>query len=430
MEKTTKAPEELLLGDVSTEVKEKVFTIADEVFKILTELSLENKTEINSKQIAERMFYKEALKGLLSDIRTITDENEIEGGCLKELSNMLMDKFSELIPSYVSRMLGELKDDLHNKTLDGGSQEWIDSPLQVVKGYIDSISIRNNELEDFLSKSTEQMSTTQENMSRELSLQQEKFNDHIDFEKNISSDMSDIKQDLSGSGDFNDIKATVVMKIDELCARMDEKRKQDMEHIRATEKTLEEMSRQMSEMKREAAEVRKQSKAIQYDSSHDALTGVHNRKAYEKKMAEVQADVTRYGTTASLMVCDIDHFMNINDQWGHKVGDLSLKKLAALINDWMRTNDFVGRYGGGKFAIILPHTDRAGALIAGERLRTHIDNAKFSYKGETVPLTISIGIGCFRKDDEIHAIFERADNALHLAKESGRNRLEAEEEMV
>jgi diguanylate cyclase len=415
------------MGEVSPEFEKKVFTIADEVLKILKELSLENKTKINSKQIAERMFWKDSLKDLLNDIHAITEDDGIESDFLKELSNMLLDKFSELIPVYMASRLGELKDALHNKTMDGGSTEWIDSPIGVVKTYIDSISTRNSELENFLNQTTEYISSTEENTARELTLQQHRISDDIAFEKNIAANINDIKQDLNGSGDLNNIKAVLIKKIEDIYSRIEIKRIQDVQQSKETEKTLEELNARMSEIKRDADEIWRKSKSTEYEASHDTLTGVNNRKAYKKKMEEILADVNRYNVSASLMVCDIDLFMNINDKWGHKVGDLALRRLATLIKERMRTNDFIARYGGEEFAIILPHTDLEEALKAGERLRVYVDRAHFSYKDETIPLTISVGVSSFRRDDKIDAVFERADNALRQVKRSGRNKVKTEE---
>ena len=417
----------LQLGEASPEFEEKIFTIADEVFKILRELSLENKTEIRSEQIAEKMFTKDSLKGLLDDIHAITEDEDLENNRQNELSNLILNKFSELIPAYVTKKLGDLKEALHNKTLEGAPQEWIDSPFEVIKSYIDSISTRNNELENFLNKTTEHISTTEENMSRELSIQIDKFNDHIAFEHRISLDMEDIRRDLNGSDNISEIIPAVIGRIEEICTRIEEKRKK-VQYVSETKTALAEMSSRMSEIMRSADEIRRKSKGREYDASHDALTGAYNRKAYEKKMKEVLADFIRYSTATSLMLCNIDNIKNINDTWGHKLGDLALRKLAALINEWMRINDFVARNGEDEFVILLPHTDLSGAAVAAERLRSYIDNVDFSYKGEKIPMTVSIGISGLRKDDDIHTVLKRAEHALRAAKESGRNTVKTEEE--
>jgi diguanylate cyclase (GGDEF)-like protein len=374
------------------------------------------------------MFTKDSLKGLLDDIHAITEDEGLESSRQKELSNLILNKFSELIPAYVTKKLGDLKEALHNKTLEGAPQEWIDSPFEVIKSYIDSISTRNNELEAFMNKTTEHISTTEETMYRELSFQLEKFDDQIAFEQCISLDMMDIKRDLSGPDNFTEIIPEVTGRIEDICARIEEKREKGMQYISETEPVLAEINSQMSEIKRSADDIRKKSKGREYDATHDALTGAYNRKAYEKKIKEVFADVSRYSTATSLMLCDIDNLKNINNKWGHKLGDLALRKLASLLKEWMRINDFVARYGGDEFVIILPHTDLEGAAVAGERLRSHIDNTHFSYKGETIPLTVSIGISGFRKNDDMNTVFERARNALRLAKEAGENTVKTEEE--
>jgi diguanylate cyclase len=126
------------------------------------------------------------------------------------------------------------------------------------------------------------------------------------------------------------------------------------------------------------------------------------------------------------MVCDIDFFKKINDTYGHKVGDLALKKLASLLQERLRVNDIITRYGGEEFAIILPHTGLEGAQKAAEGIRSYIDKATFSYKGKTIPLTISVGVSKFIKGDDKNSVFERADRALYLAKNSGRNAVRSE----
>jgi len=419
--------QELHIVDVSPKFEKKVFTIADEVFKILKELSLENKTEIKSDQIAERMFYKDSLKGLLDDIHAITEDEGLESKRLTELSNLLLDKFSELIPAYVAKKMSNLKDALHNKKIGGNLKEWIDAPMEVVKDYIDLISVRNNELEDFLNNAIGHLSGAEDTMSRELALQKRKIHNDTEFKNSFTSQIDLLRADISGSDNLNDIKSILIKKLEDISNSLDLKSTQDIEHSQERGNTLKEMNIRISKIKRGADEIQRKAQGKEYEASHDALTGVYNRKAYEKRMKEQLADVSRYGVTASLMICDVDYFMKINDKFGHKVGDLALKKLALLIKERMRINDFIARYEDDVFAIILPHTEIEGGTVAGERLRAYIDNAVFGYKGDKIPLTISIGISCIRKDDDITSVFKRASDALRTAKNSGRNMMKTEE---
>ncbi len=222
-------PNDVNLRDVSPEFEGKVFTIADEVLKILKELSLENKTEINSTQIAERMFWKDSLKDLLNDIHAITEDEGLEIERRRELSGLILGKFTELIPAYMASKLGDLKDDLHNKNKDGDSKEWIDSPIEVVKVYIDSISARNNDLEVFLNDTMDHIIDSEESMSSELSFQQQRFNDDIAFENRISSDIEALEKDISGAEHLSDVKMIIMSSLEEINHSIELKRKQDMQ---------------------------------------------------------------------------------------------------------------------------------------------------------------------------------------------------------
>ncbi|KPK02671.1 MAG: diguanylate cyclase, partial [Nitrospira bacterium SG8_35_4] len=126
---------------------------------------------------------------------------------------------------------------------------------------------------------------------------------------------------------------------------------------------------------------------------------------------------------------DIDYFKKINDSFGHKVGDLVLKKLSILLREKLRANEFISRYGGEEFAIIVPHAPLNEARKIGEGLRDYIDKFIFSYKDQKIPVTVSIGVSTFRPDDDCYTVFDRADEALYLAKRSGRNNVKTEDDV-
>ncbi len=422
-------PEDISLNDVNSEFEEKVCTIADEVLTILKELSLENKKQINSKSIAERMVWKESVKSLLSGSNTKARENEMEADCLKEVTDMLLDKFTCLVPSHMADTLGSIKEEIHNNQAAGCSRDWLDSPVKVIKKYIDSLSNRNRELEDFMKQTMDYLANTEVHMTDELSTQQDSFNEDSKFADNISSNMNEIQQGVAQTSDLSQIKMAVMGRIENINKGIEQKRDRDMKRLQDTENTLEEMSKRMSDIKREADEIRKKSEEIEYDAIRDGLTGLYNRKAYDQRLTETLADVNRYEVTISMMICDIDFFKKINDTHGHTIGDLALKKLATLLKERLRINDFISRYGGEEFVILLPHTDLAGGKKAAEGIRSYIDKSSFSYKGEKIPMTISVGVSTFKKGDDSSSVFERADNALYLAKRSGRNAVKTEDEV-
>ncbi len=158
---------------------------------------------------------------------------------------------------------------------------------------------------------------------------------------------------------------------------------------------------------------------------YDALTDLLNRHAIMDKLDEWLVHVRRYRTRLSIAMLDIDHFKQVNDTRGHCVGDRVLSDVAGVLRRSIRQTDFVGRYGGEEFLVILPGTDAAGAAIMGERIRAALAGTPMVDPTDgTFPLTVSMGIAEHYESDDEDLLISRADTALYRAKEMGRNRVE------
>lgn len=158
------------------------------------------------------------------------------------------------------------------------------------------------------------------------------------------------------------------------------------------------------------------------DASHDALTGLYNRRAATERLAQERARALRQHTPLSVLMLDIDHFKRINDRWGHAAGDGVLLALADVLRQELRANDVGVRHGGEEFLLILPATSPAQAFEAAERIRNEVARMPLPLECENTSITISAGVATFdgcETDDELTA---RADAALYRAKQSGRNR--------
>ncbi|MGR8929618.1 MAG: diguanylate cyclase [Gammaproteobacteria bacterium] len=157
----------------------------------------------------------------------------------------------------------------------------------------------------------------------------------------------------------------------------------------------------------------------------DFLTGVSNRR-YFMEQAEFELNrAKRYHNRLSVFMMDIDWFKKINDSYGHKIGDVVLKKLAEVCAETLREVDIVGRIGGEEFAIMLPQIDTEKAVPVAERLRVAIANTQIRLdNGSPLQFTVSIGLSSLNsKDDDIDTLLHQADQALYQAKELGRNRV-------
>ncbi len=176
--------------------------------------------------------------------------------------------------------------------------------------------------------------------------------------------------------------------------------------------------RDITEQKRQRAE-------LEHLARHDTLTGLLNRHAVMEKLSEWIGHSRRYHTELSVLILDIDHFKRINDTHGHAAGDRVLQETASLLISSTRQADFVGRYGGEEFLIILPRTDIEGAAVIAERIRARYEAAPMHVDDDTTDrVTVSLGVTQWHEDDSADSLLARVDAALYRAKEGGRNRVE------
>lgn len=167
-----------------------------------------------------------------------------------------------------------------------------------------------------------------------------------------------------------------------------------------------------------------QNRELERLATTDPLTGVYNRRYFMDFATKEFLRSQRYSHIFSAIQMDIDHFKKINDTHGHSVGDEVLKAFTANCLEVLREIDVLGRIGGEEFSIILPETEMAGALIVAERFRQTISDLKVHVDDQVVHFTVSIGITILRQDDTgIEAVLRRADEALYLAKNGGRNKV-------
>lgn len=159
-------------------------------------------------------------------------------------------------------------------------------------------------------------------------------------------------------------------------------------------------------------------------SQTDDLTGLPNRRALRERLETEAVKMNRSGEDFSLILCDIDHFKFINDNYGHAVGDEALRHLATCFQEIIRRYDLAARWGGEEFLLVLPNTSVTEAEIVAERIRTGIASRLLcSSTGETIRLTISCGVCSWKEFPELDELFKMTDHRLYRAKSGGRNRV-------
>lgn len=173
-------------------------------------------------------------------------------------------------------------------------------------------------------------------------------------------------------------------------------------------------------------ELAEKNKLLEQQTTRDALTGTRNRAFFDQKLSAEIKRSRRERSTLSLLMIDIDHFKAINDKYGHLVGDLVIQQVATCLQQELkRSTDYLCRYGGEEFAIILPNTDTAGAMLLAEQLRLSL--AELRIQHEALQLSISASIGCYAAVADNNSIstdfIQAADTALYQAKNEGRNKV-------
>jgi len=189
------------------------------------------------------------------------------------------------------------------------------------------------------------------------------------------------------------------------------------------------LQKRLQEATRETEHLKRELNRATREAMIDPLTGLHNRRALEQKLRELFEDFRRKNRVFSVIMMDIDHFKVVNDRYGHKIGDELLQIVGATLFETLKGKDFPVRYGGEEFAVLLPDTVLADAYAVAEIIRTGIFNKKFKIKqtGERLRrLTVSLGVAQMQEGDTPETVLERADQALYLAKNSGRNNSKAE----
>ncbi|MET0341695.1 MAG: GGDEF domain-containing protein [Polyangiales bacterium] len=157
----------------------------------------------------------------------------------------------------------------------------------------------------------------------------------------------------------------------------------------------------------------------------DGLTNVHNKRYLLETLERELPRATRHARPLSLCMFDLDHFKQVNDNFGHIAGDYVLKEVASSVRSRLRPDDIIARYGGEEFALLLPETELAGAKVIAEELRKIIAERVFDFEGERIPVTISMGCTQLKADDESDPLrlIKSADTKLYEAKRTGRNKV-------
>jgi diguanylate cyclase len=298
------------------------------------------------------------------------------------------------------------------------------SILNLIKEYISRISKEREEAASFIREIGERLIEVEGHMINSLSFAKDAHQVSSSFTDTLEGQLVEFKQSIDISHDLSELKTAVAYRLSSIKAVLENKRQDDSVRLKHADQQMQQLQQNLNEMKGEIQTAWQRAKALERELLIDPLTGIYNRRAYDRRIVEETERYQRYQRFFSLLIFDVDHFKRVNDLYGHSVGDICLKEIVHRIKPVLRKSDFIARYGGEEFAVIVPETRSGGALDVAEKLRQTVELTKFIYKSDAVAITVSVGVTEIIPADKTHEdIFTRADRALYNAKQSGRNRV-------
>lgn len=243
------------------------------------------------------------------------------------------------------------------------------------------------------------------------------------LEGTIRGQVEELHVGVRQATELESLKADVELQLNALLDNVEHSKLLREEQEALVAGQLETMVKRIQVMEVEAQTFRNHLEEQRQRALLDSLTGLANRAGLQKRMEEEFERWGRYGGELLMAVLDVDHFKSINDRFGHLAGDKVLRLIAQQLSQRLRKSDFIGRFGGEEFVLLLPGTTQDQAAVVLEALRQGIEESPFHFKTERVTITISVGFTAFRPADTLDDVFGRADRAMYQAKEQGRNRI-------
>jgi diguanylate cyclase len=237
----------------------------------------------------------------------------------------------------------------------------------------------------------------------------------------LAGEMKAMGESVEAANDLQQIRTQVRSRLDTIDRHLQEFREREAHLAQEAQSRNEQMRSRIAELEGEATRLQQQLKDEQRLANIDALTQIPNRLAYEKRMEDEIKRWQRFKQPTCIAVWDVDRFKSINDTYGHRAGDRVLTTIAKHLSSRIRNTDFLARFGGEEFVMLLPGTAPDDALRLINELRELIAKIGFHFRGTPVSVTISIGVTSLRSGDTADSAFDRADKALYRAKTNGRN---------
>ncbi|MBP5943709.1 MULTISPECIES: GGDEF domain-containing protein [unclassified Pseudomonas] len=281
-----------------------------------------------------------------------------------------------------------------------------------------------HEFEAYLQQLNERLEAFQSNLQAASEGHADNSSAARAMDTQIREQVDGLQTSVQEAADLDDLKQVLENHLEGLLGTMDQHQKQRDAREQEVAARLKGLSERVAHMEQEAQGFREHLEEQRQKALIDPLTSLPNRAAWSERLEHEIKQWQQHGNTLSLAMLDLDHFKRINDNYGHLAGDKVLKIIATVLRKRLRGSDFIARFGGEEFVLLMPATPPAVGAKLLETLRAAIEACPFHFKGERVTITISMGLASFKPGEHSDLVLKRADQALYRAKNAGRNRVE------
>ncbi|EXF94393.1 DeoR family transcriptional regulator [Pseudomonas fluorescens HK44] len=281
-----------------------------------------------------------------------------------------------------------------------------------------------HEFEVYLKQLNERLESFQSNLQAASEGHADNRSAAREMDTQIREQVDGLQSSMQDAADLEGLKHVLENHLEGLLGTMDQHQKQRDEREQEVAARLQGLAERVASMEQEAQGYREHLEEQRQKALVDPLTGLPNRAAWSERLEHEIAQWQQHGNSLLLAMLDLDHFKRINDSYGHLAGDKVLKIIASVLCKRLRGTDFIARFGGEEFVLLVPNTPLVVGARLAETLRAAIEACPFHFKGERVTITVSMGMTAFKAGEHSDLVLKRADQALYRAKNAGRNRVE------
>ncbi|MBA1248988.1 GGDEF domain-containing protein [Pseudomonas luteola] len=280
----------------------------------------------------------------------------------------------------------------------------------------------HREFEGYLKQLNQRLDSFQNHLQQVNEGHDEAREQERSFSEELREQVSDLQTHVQEAAEPDNVKKALESRLDGMLTHMEQYQQQREARELEMAERLKTLSERVVSMEQEANDYRSHVEEQRKKALTDPLTGLPNRAAWTERLDAEVSLWQRYHNSLLLAVIDVDHFKRVNDDFGHLAGDKVLKIIGTQLSKKLRRTDFIARFGGEEFVVLLPNTSMEEGEPLIQALRAAIEACPFHFKGERVTITCSAGLTAFQTGEGSKQAFERADQALYRAKRGGRNR--------